>query len=141
MRQRRLGLPRVQPHRAARAGLHREGRAADLGADVERGEEEEVAHPRRARAARGGDRHLAHVEPVLGLVRRGLLEQPLGRLPGGPCADMVDEAFADRQLGHRLDPMARSVGGADPAAQQDRRRAVRARGDDDGAGPQFAARR
>ena len=110
----------VQPDAPARARLHREHRRADLEAAVrrlDRREEEEVPNPFRASARAGADADLRHEQRSL--ARKGL-EVALelgGRLPAEPEADVVEQVLADRDAGL----------GADPAAEEDRRRAVCAR--------------
>ena len=76
---------------------------------------------------------------MLGIVCRGLVEQPLGRLPGGARPDVIDQALTHGQLRHSHDAVARElVGRPDAAAQEDPRRAVRARGEHDRPGAELA---
>ena len=119
-RQRRARVGRREAHRAARARLHREHRDAHLVARravLQRGEVEEVPQPRLARAAGDGHRHLRHEQRPCPLVLGGLAQQPGGAGEAKADADVVDQPLADGQPALC----------ADAAAQQDPRRAVRAR--------------
>jgi hypothetical protein len=131
--QRRARVGPGDPDRPARRGFHREdGRArliSGLARGVERGEEEQVAQAGGAGRARERDGHLCHEERERLLVGGGLAPEQLGAHEAEADADVVAQPFADRQPALR----------ADAAAQQDPRRAVGARRQDDRGRVQLAA--
>ena len=132
--ERRPRIRAVQAHAAAGARLHREDRAADLVAvlgGLDGREAEQVPGTLRARPAPHAQRHLRHCQwPSVVLEAPGLLEQAVGWRPGSAYADVVEQALADRQPALR----------PDAAAEQDARRAVRARAHDDRVGPELSRR-
>jgi len=117
------GIRGAQPDRAARDGPHGEDRRADLVALLRGGidgrEEEEVVGAAGAGAARHRDAQLGHEERPRPLERLGLALEGLGGLVAEADADVVVEALADGE----------PALGADAAAKQDPRRAVRAGGE------------
>src|SRR5262249_33982068 len=123
---------------AARAGLHREDGGAELVAagrvselvlsGIGRREDVEVPEVLGARAAPTLEDAPAQEHRLVFGEARGVRGQALGRHPARADARVVDQVLADFQ----------AALGADTAAKQDRGRAVRSRGDHDGASDDLA---
>src|SRR5262249_7555009 len=112
------------------------------GAGADPGKEKEVAGARRAGAAPRLHRPRRHQQRMVALKGVDLALELLRWLPACPGADVVAETLADRQLGDERDPMPLElIRRPNPAAEQNRRRPVRARGEDDRLGDELAAAR